>query len=1073
MSRLLLTGNEAFAHAALEAGVGVVAGHPSNESSEVVETVARQVAKGRADGVSVEWSTSEKVALEVCAAASLSGLRSLFTCQQVGLNVASDALFALNCVGVRGGLVLFVTDDPHMNTAPRWQDTRPFAELAKVPIFDPSTPEQGVLMMKQAFELSESFGTPVIVRSTTRIGQSSTFFEVEDRTEALSPRGALGDGFASYAGDGSAGFVHDSHRWVLSPQVAGNANVLATPTDDERVREVGEAHQEIEARVRKIAHTFSFDSGCSQFNPISLNGKKIGSGAVGDSVDVADGDLGLGLDGSSRAKVGIACGGEATAVALEAIAFVKSLAQRAGVELPEYKMIQLGTPYPFPRRAILRFYKGLSDVLVLEELEPFMENELVKASGTSFLGPSIHGKLSGEVPQDGAISLEAAARAIARFFDDSAKQPHDAGKVGASASGASPDSSGPIGAAASASGASALTGATAGAAGAAADSTSTTFGAYSSISGTYGDFDNDFGDIDDGMGDDGASPEAASASTTPAVTGESKVKQRLAALQKHTKLAELVEQALGSDALYEYKGELPARPAVLCAGCPHRASLVAAKNAVSRLGIARNNVIFCGDVGCSTLGVFQPLEAIDTSLCMGAGLAMAQGFSLANPKRKCVAFVGDDSFFANGMTAIANAVWNKRDVTMIVLDNMTTAACGLQPNAGSGSTLGGHEAPSIDAEKVLRALGVEAVYRVDPLYLSDAEEVCMRALEFDGPSAVVMTSPCVCLRRNDKAAIVNVNKCTGCKKCMMETGCPAISLDVDARGAKSSRRGQAFIDTGQCTGCGLCAEVCPFQAIVVRKRGVIETALAQAKAQADARPSVRAADRMATAIALDSIVDAAAASGGAHDDAADLADERDVAFAAAQDAADDDATDAAWAERDQRDYADDAFDAPAGDGEDAEYQDCGAAAHDASGASGDAAFAGSYSDYPGYPDGDDFADADRPGAAHGSATSDEGGAADLSRSSTVAPARQGSPATAPAASAAPTATTTAASAPARSPEPQVASSEISLESLFGGQVKIDLGADDDLAFGVASANANANATGANAASDGHDRGDAS
>ncbi len=1053
MSRLLLTGNEAFAHAALEAGVGVVAGHPSNDSSEVVETVARQVAKGRADGVSVEWSTSEKVALEVCAAASLSGLRSLFTCQQVGLNVASDALFALNCVGVRGGLVLFVTDDPHMNTAPRWQDTRPFAELAKVPIFDPSTPEQGVLMMKQAFELSESFGTPVIVRSTTRIGQSSTFFEVEDRTEALSPRGALGDGFASYAGDGSAGFVHDSHRWVLSPQVAGNANVLATSTDDERVREVGEAHQEIEARVRKIAHTFSFDSGYSQFNPISLNGKKIGSGAVGDSVDVADGDLGLGLDGSSRAKVGIACGGEATAVALEAIAFVKSLAQRAGVELPEYKMIQLGTPYPFPRRAILRFYKGLSDVLVLEDLEPFMENELVKASGTSFLGPSIHGKLSGEVPQDGAISMEAAARAIARFFDDSAKQSHDAGKVGASASGASPDSSGPIGAAASASGASALTGATAGAAGAAADSTSTTFGAYSSISGTYGDFDSDFGDIDDGMGDDGASPEAASASTTPAVTGESKVRQRLAALQKHTKLAELVEQALGSDALYEYKGELPARPAVLCAGCPHRASLVAAKNAVSRLGIARNNVIFCGDVGCSTLGVFQPLEAIDTSLCMGAGLAMAQGFSLANPKRKCVAFVGDDSFFANGMTAIANAVWNKRDVTMIVLDNMTTAACGLQPNAGSGSTLGGHEAPSIDAEKVLRALGVEAVYRVDPLYLSDAEEVCMRALEFDGPSAVVMTSPCVCLRRNDKAAIVNVNKCTGCKKCMMETGCPAISLDVDARGAKSSRRGQAFIDTGQCTGCGLCAEVCPFQAIVVRKRGVIETALAQAKAQADARPSVRAA-----------------ASGGAHDDA-ELADERDVAFAAAQDAADGDAADAAWAERDSREYADDAFDALAADGEDAEYQDCGAAAHDAADA---AAFAGSYSDYPGYPDGDDFAGADRPGAAHGSATPDEGSAADLSRSGTVVPARQGSPASAPAASAAPTpAATTAASAPARSPEPQAASSEISLESLFGGQVKIDLGADDDLAVGAASANANASATGANAASDGHDRGDAS
>lgn len=135
----IFDGNEAFAHAALEAGVRVCAGYPGTPSSEVIETVAKEHAAGRAEGVHVEWSTNEKAALELLAGAAYSGARTLYTCKQVGLNVASDALMSLNYVGVKGGTVLYVADDPGPISSQTEQDTRRFAAFAKVPVFDPAT----------------------------------------------------------------------------------------------------------------------------------------------------------------------------------------------------------------------------------------------------------------------------------------------------------------------------------------------------------------------------------------------------------------------------------------------------------------------------------------------------------------------------------------------------------------------------------------------------------------------------------------------------------------------------------------------------------------------------------------------------------------------------------------------------------------------------------------------------------------------------------------------------------------------------------------------------------------------
>ena len=147
MTKKLLMGNEAFAHAALEAGVRVVAGYPGTPSSELIETVAKLHADGAARGIHVEWSTNEKSALELLAGASYTGARCLFTCKQVGLNVASDALMSLNYVGVKGGMVLFVADDPGPISSQTEQDTRRFASFAKLPVLDPATPDQGFDMM--------------------------------------------------------------------------------------------------------------------------------------------------------------------------------------------------------------------------------------------------------------------------------------------------------------------------------------------------------------------------------------------------------------------------------------------------------------------------------------------------------------------------------------------------------------------------------------------------------------------------------------------------------------------------------------------------------------------------------------------------------------------------------------------------------------------------------------------------------------------------------------------------------------------------------------------------------------
>lgn len=275
--------------------------------------------------------------------------------------------------------------------------------------------------------------------------------------------------------------------------------------------------------------------------------------------------------------------------------------------------------------------------------------------------------------------------------------------------------------------------------------------------------------------------------------GENDVDDAITCLASFFGLSDILSESLKVPAPFDEP--LPARPPVLCAGCPHRGSFYAVKRA-----LGKTPAVLCGDIGCYTLGNAKPLNAVDTCLCMGAGITMAQGFSVVEPDKKQLAFVGDSTFFASGLTGIANAVYNGHDITVCVLDNATTAMTGSQPHPGTGVTLMGPHRKPISIEAVLKALGVECIVHADPLDLEGSIDEAKCAIDFEGPSAILFESPCVQLVKPKAPANVNTDMCTGCKKCITEIGCPGLGFDQTRKGAKSKDRGQAFVDASLCNG---------------------------------------------------------------------------------------------------------------------------------------------------------------------------------------------------------------------------------------------------------------------------------
>ena len=600
MHKEFLMGNAAIALGAVASGVNVVAGYPGTPSTEVLETIA----KHRPDDVYVEWSVNEKAAMELAAGASYSGARTLVTMKQVGLNVASDPLMSLEYIGVKGGMVILVADDPGPISSQTEQDTRHFSRFSKLPCFDPSSAQEAYEMIQEAYEYSEKYNTPVFLRPTTRVCHGYASVSVKDPEE--------------YTVHTPEGFVKDSKRWVIFPRLSY------------------QNHQKIEARNVELADIFS-----------SYEKNKIYPAC----------------DTFADSRKGIVSGGISFTYAMETL-----------IETGMVRHLKISTPHPFPEKLAAQFLDGLDEVLCLEELDPVIERELTYICGKYHLPVKILGKLTHNTANAGENTRDSVDTYIRTFLDLPVKE--------------------------------------------------------------------------------------------------------------QPKLTDVPP--------------LPVRPPVLCAGCPHRASFYAVKKAMQG-----RKTIFCGDIGCYTLGNASPLDMVDTCLCMGAGLNIAQGVEKIEPDTACFAFVGDSTFFASAITGVVNAVYNQANMTLVVLDNSTTAMTGHQPHPGTGRTVMGEIVQKINIEQVLRGIGVQDVETVNPLDHEAAVSCVKEFADKPGVKAIIFKSPCIAVTKPGTPMHVDISSCIHCKKCIRELGCPAIITED----------GNVSIDSSMCTGCGLCSQICPVHAI--------------------------------------------------------------------------------------------------------------------------------------------------------------------------------------------------------------------------------------------------------------------
>jgi len=582
-------GNEAIARGAVEAGIRVATSYPGTPASEIMTTLMHLTPQA---GIYTEWSVNEKVAVEIAAGAAYAGARALVSMKQMGLNVAADAVMSLAYIGVKGGLVLVVADDPGPHSSQTEQDTRLFASFAKLPVLDPSCPQEAYDMTKYAFGLSESLGLPVIVRPTTR-----TCHACQDVTVAsIPPRPSV------------PGFTKDP-RWVILPSLSARKHIWLNEQQDR-------------ARAEFSA---------SPFNKAYLEG-----------------------------PVGVISSGLSYFYVIEAL-------ERLGVKL---SVLKIGTPYPLPEKPVTDFLTKMERILIVEEQEPVIEEQIIQIAWRNQIPVHLAGKHNGYVPREGEFNVERVTMALTRFLEL-----------------------------------------------------------------------------------------------------EQKVSQPGPEIPP-----------------------LPARPPLFCAGCPHRGSFYAFKQAARG-----KKVIFSGDIGCYTLGAAPPLAALDTCLCMGAGVGLAQGLARVQPDTRLVAFIGDSTFFHAGLPPLVNAAHQKTPLVVVVLDNATTAMTGHQPVPGLTAD---QEHRTIDIGQVVRACGVETVLRADPLDLNATLAVAHKALAAPGPALVILQHPCPQVVRPANRCQVDHDSCTGCLTCINELGCPALE-PVD----------NAVVINSTCTGCGLCLQVCPAEAI--------------------------------------------------------------------------------------------------------------------------------------------------------------------------------------------------------------------------------------------------------------------
>ncbi len=250
--------------------------------------------------------------------------------------------------------------------------------------------------------------------------------------------------------------------------------------------------------------------------------------------------------------------------------------------------------------------------------------------------------------------------------------------------------------------------------------------------------------------------------------------------------------------------DAPARPPILCPGCPHRSVF----SVLSKLKIHAS-----GDIGCYTLGAVAPLGVIDTTICMGASISALHGMEKGRGKdfiKNWVAVIGDSTFLHTGVNSLINMVYNKSTGTVIILDNRTTGMTGHQEHAATGRTLKGEETHAIDLAELCRAIGVPRVIEVGAFDVKELEAVVSESVKGDILTVIIAKAPCVLLKGNKFTTVCRVNA-DACRKCgaCMRIGCPALTRGED---------GRVRIDATMCNGCGLCVNYCKFGAIETVER---------------------------------------------------------------------------------------------------------------------------------------------------------------------------------------------------------------------------------------------------------------
>ena len=598
----LLSGNEALALGAYHAGVRVAAAYPGTPSTEILESLARF------DDIYAEWSTNEKVATEVALGAAYAGARSLVSMKHVGLNVASDPFMAASTTGVNAGMVVISADDPGIHSSQNEQDNRHYAKLAKVPILEPSDSQEAYEFMAYAFDISERFDTPVLVRTTTRISHSKSVVKV-NRSRVALPE--------------STGFPHDVKKYVMLPVHAR----LRRPLLEERL-------------VKLAAYAEAFPP-----NRVEWGERHLG-------------------------------------VVTSGVAY-----QYAREVFPKASFLKLSMTYPLPENLIRHFAAQVERVIVIEELDPFLQENIlamgIKVTGKEFI-PRV-------------------------------------------------------------------------------------------------------GELNPGIIEEASRTAGLLAKTAP-------------------------RQAAG------IAPELPRRPPLLCPGCPHtgisfvlgslgqRLKLPSSKSKV----LKESTLTITGDIGCYTLAAYPPLSAMDTTACMGASIGQALGMEKAGISDRVVAVIGDSTFLHSGITPLVDAVYNEGRITVIILDNRTTAMTGHQEHPGTGISAQGKETTAIDLEHLVRGIGVSDVKVVDAFNLKALRASVKSSLDNPELSVIIVRGACsVHVPRRSEPRTIDTEKCNQCGICLL-VGCPAIE----------SENGQVYIDTTLCVGdaCTICEQLCPRQAIVPQSK---------------------------------------------------------------------------------------------------------------------------------------------------------------------------------------------------------------------------------------------------------------